>query len=262
MKLPLSVFIITKNEEDRIDKPIRSVIDWVDEVIVIDSGSTDKTVEVASALGARTVFNEWKGYGPQKVYGETLCRNEWLLNIDADEEISEALADEIKQLFASGEPQRKGYILRIMQVHRFQKKAFRFGPGTKQLRLYHRKHAGFKDSTIHDSVVMKNGEATAVLKNIVYHRSFRDYRHTVEKINFYSSMQAQDMLAKGRKPAMVMIIFITVFAFMKSYLLRRWFLYGMNGFEQSYLYSFSRLLRLMKARELWQEKKWNEKNSK
>ena len=87
-KLPLSVFIIAVNEADRIALTINSVRDWADEVIVIDSGSTDDTVAVAESHGARVVFNEWNGYGPQKVFGETLCRNDWLLNLDADEEVT------------------------------------------------------------------------------------------------------------------------------------------------------------------------------
>src|SRR4030042_3183310 len=103
-KLPISVFIIAKNEADRISVAILAVRDWVDEVIVIDSGSSDDTVAVSVSLGARVVFNEWRGYGPQKVFGESLCSNEWLLNLDADEEISPQLGTEIRALFGQGEP--------------------------------------------------------------------------------------------------------------------------------------------------------------
>ncbi|MBC8523144.1 glycosyltransferase family 2 protein, partial [PVC group bacterium] len=98
-RLPISVFIIAKNEADRIPLAIASVIDWVDEVIVIDSGSDDETVSVSESLGARVIFNEWEGYGPQKVFGETLCNNDWLLNIDADEEITPSLRNEIERVF-------------------------------------------------------------------------------------------------------------------------------------------------------------------
>jgi glycosyltransferase involved in cell wall biosynthesis len=98
-RLPLSAFIIAKNEADRIPAAIKSVVGWVDEVIVIDSGSEDETVAVAESLGARVVFNEWPGYGLQKRFGEDQCRNDWLLNLDADEEITSALAAEIKAKF-------------------------------------------------------------------------------------------------------------------------------------------------------------------
>ena len=96
---PLSVFIIAKDEEDRIPESIKSVIDWADEVIVIDSGSKDKTVAISEEFGASVIYNEWNGYGPQKVFGEGKCRNDWILNIDADEAISPKLKEEIQQLF-------------------------------------------------------------------------------------------------------------------------------------------------------------------
>lgn len=251
--LPISTFIIAKNEEDRISYTIKSVRDWVDEVIVIDSGSTDNTVTVSEELGARVVFHKWEGYGPQKKYGETLCRNSWLLNLDADEEISAELANEIKELFKAGEPEIKGYIFRIMLLYRFQKKLPFIGAGTKQLRLYNRDYAGFKDAYVHDSVVMKFGEAR-LLKNPVIHRCFRSHSHNIEKINFYSTMQAQDFFNRGRNPSTLLIIFTPVIAFFKSYFFRRYIFYGLDGFIYSWNYAFARLLRLAKARELFKEK--------
>src|SRR5438132_13638376 len=98
-RLPISAFIIAKNEADRIARAILSVRDWVDEVIVIDSGSTDNTVALSESLGARCMFNAWSGFGPQKVFGETQCRNKWLLNLDADAELTPACAAELKALF-------------------------------------------------------------------------------------------------------------------------------------------------------------------
>ncbi len=89
--LPLSVFIIAKNEADRIGATIRAVRDLTDDVVVIDSGSTDGPKAVAEGLGARVIFNAWPGYGLQKRFGEEQCRHEWLLNIDADEELSPTL---------------------------------------------------------------------------------------------------------------------------------------------------------------------------
>src|SRR5256885_10385490 len=115
-RLPISAFIIAKNEADRIGRAILSVRDWVDEVIVIDSGSADDTVKVAESLGARTTFNAWRGFGPQKVFGESLCRNRWLLNLDADEELTQAGAEEIRALFARGEPDDKVFAIRFDEL--------------------------------------------------------------------------------------------------------------------------------------------------
>jgi glycosyltransferase involved in cell wall biosynthesis len=258
-KLPISVFIIAKDEADRIPKPILSVIDWVEEVIVIDSGSIDKTVEVANSLGAKTVFNVWKGYGPQKVYGENLCKNKWLLNIDADEEITPELRDEIISLFANDQPPLTAYKIVIKDMDRFAKKTSRFAPMHNQIRLYNLDNAGFKDSTVHDSVVLKPGHAGSIgqLKGTMNHRTFRSYAHAVEKINRYSGMQAEDMFRRGRRPSALRLIVEPCFAFLKGYFIKRNWLRGMDGFVEAIIYAFGRTLRLAKARELWKERESN-----
>src|SRR5918998_2158533 len=111
--LPVSVFIIAKNEADRIGDTIRAVRDLTDDLIVVDSGSTDGTQAVAETLGARVIHNAWPGYGPQKRFAEELCRHPWLLNLDADEVVPPDLAAEIRGLFMDGEPGRQAYRIRI-----------------------------------------------------------------------------------------------------------------------------------------------------
>lgn len=254
--MSISVFIIAKDEADRISKPINSVKGWVDEVIVIDSGSTDGTVAVAESLGARVVHNEWKGYGPQKVFGETLCRNNWLLNLDADEEITPQLRDEILALFAKGEPEKEAYAMRIKVMSRFDHQPRHFAPAHNQIRLYRRDRAGFKDSTVHDSVVPKEGVECRIgqLQQIVLHRSFRSYRHAVEKINRYSGMQAEDMVNRGRVPSPLRIVVEPFISFLKGYFHKRYCFLGLDGFVEAWLYAFARTLRLVKARELAKER--------
>jgi glycosyltransferase involved in cell wall biosynthesis len=256
MKLPISVFIIAKNEADRIPKPLLSVIQWADEVIVIDSGSDDGTLGVAETLGAKTVFNAWKGYGPQKVFGETLCRNKWLLNIDADEEITKELSDEIAAIFAKGEPACQAYKMKIRILSRFARYPAMFAPTHNRVRLYHSDYAGFKDSTVHDSVVLKENKGGKIgqLQNIVLHRSFRSYTHAIEKINRYSSMQAHDMLKHGRKPSVLRIITEPFLGFAKGYFAKRYCFMGLDGFIEGVIYAFARTIRLAKARELWKER--------
>ncbi len=246
-KLPISVFIIAQNEADRIPLTIRSVRDWVDEVIVIDSGSTDDTVKVAESLGATVTFNEWRGYGPQKVFGETLCRNDWILNLDADEEITPELASEIQALFA-GEPPCSAYRLRILPLYSFQDKGHKWTATHRPVRLYRKLQAGFKDSTVHDSVVVHGG-ATGSLKGMVNHRSFRSLAHHVEKVNSYSSAQAEDRYRRGRNPSGFELVVVPVLAFVKQYLLRREFVNGIDGVIISYMYAFQRFIRLAKTRE-------------
>jgi glycosyltransferase involved in cell wall biosynthesis len=248
--LPISVFIIARNEADRIPLAIASVRDWVDEVHVIDSGSDDDTVKVSEALGARAHFRAWTGYGPQKVYGESLCRNDWLLNIDADEEISPALRDEIVALFAAG-PRHTAYTVPILPLYNFQERAHPLTAHHHPVRLYRKSCAGFKDSTVHDTVVVRDGP-TGHLRGMVNHRSFRSLTHHVDKVNSYSSAQAEDRFTKGRAPSFAALLLTPPLAFLKSLILRREILNGIDGVVVSYMYAFQRFIRLAKTRERFQ----------
>ncbi|CAA9321253.1 MAG: Possible glycosyltransferase 2 fused to TPR-repeat domain, partial [uncultured Microvirga sp.] len=99
--LPISIFLIARNEADRIGDVIRAVRDLSDDIVVVDSGSTDGTQSVAEALGARVIFNPWKGFGPQKRFAEEQCRHEWLLNLDADEVVPPKLKAEIREAYGT-----------------------------------------------------------------------------------------------------------------------------------------------------------------
>lgn len=248
-KPPISVFVIAKNEADRIGLTLDSVKDWADEVIVVDSGSQDDTVAVSEALGARVVFNAWRGYGPQKVFSEGLCRNDWLLNLDADEEVSPELAAEIRDLFARGEPLHGAYTLPILPLYPFQETGHRWTAFHHPVRLYRRSRAGFKDSAVHDSVVVREG-SVGHLKGMVIHRSFRSLTHHVDKANEVSSLRAKDLFDKGRNPSGLSLLLVPLFAFLKSYFLRREFVNGLDGIVVSHMYAFQRFIRLAKAREL------------
>ncbi len=247
-KIPLSVFIIAKNEADRIPVVIRAVRDWVDEVIVIDSGSTDDTVAVSEALGARVLFHAWRGYGPQKVFAEQQCRNAWLLNLDADEEISPRLGEEIRALFNSGEPSCTAYTLPILPLYPFQDSGHAWTAFHHPVRLYRKDMAGFKDELVHDTVVVHEGRI-GHLKGMVLHRSFRSLAHHVEKVNGYSSAQAEVLAARGRDPGLLALLLTPIFAFFKQLILRREFVNGVDGIVVSYMYAFQRFIRLAKTRE-------------
>ena len=256
-KLPLSVFIIACNEEDRIPYAIHSVKEWVSEIIVIDSGSKDQTIAVSESLGAKVVQHDWQGYGPQKVYGESLCTQDWVLNIDADEAITPALATEIQSLFADGAtPACQAYHIPIRIMPRFASKLRWWYPSNDPIRLYRKGVAGFKDAYVHDSVVIHEtaaGSKIGHLRHDMEHRCFRSYSHALEKINFYSTMQAEDMVNKNRIPSVWRILVEPVAAFVKAYLLRRYCLLGIDGIVESLIYSTARTLRLAKARERFLE---------
>lgn len=253
---PISVFIITKNEADRIGNVIKMAAKIADEIIVIDSGSVDETVKISSALGAKVIFNAWNGYGAQKIFGELQCRNKWILNLDADEELSPELCDEITRVFADKIADAvAGFKIKIVNKFPFEQRPKKLAYYYNQIRLYNIDFAGFKNSTVHDSVVLKSPHQQQILQlnNIVYHQSFRSYSHWLDKINSYSSMQAKDAFEKNKCPSIVKVFLTPTLAFLKAYFVRRYFIYGVNGIIYSYIFAFSRFVKMIKIREMYRK---------
>ncbi|MEY3196826.1 MAG: hypothetical protein RLZZ59_192 [Pseudomonadota bacterium] len=258
----ISAFIITKNEEKRIARAINSIKSFVDEIIVVDSGSTDDTVKIAKKLGAKTYFNEWPGYVAQKAYAESLCKHDWILNIDADEEISSRLQNEIEYIFSSQvQDQYKAYKIKVTILHRFDKKPRLFAPYNSVVRLYNKNFASFKNSTAfstRDSVTLNDGvdsnRAILTLYNSAYHYSGISLTQLTSKANFYSDEQAKDMLKNGRKPSKARVYIEFIRCFLKAFIARRYFVFGYYGFIDSIIFAFARFLRMAKARELFEEK--------
>ncbi|WP_306141164.1 glycosyltransferase family 2 protein [Roseibium sp. MMSF_3412] len=249
-RLPLSAFIISKNEADRISRPIESVIGWVDEVIVVDSGSTDDTVAVAEGLGARVVHHDWKGYGPQKRYGEEQCRNDWLLNLDADEEVTPELADEIKSKFADNSyTNADGWRIMIRDMYAHEIAPAPWAYGYHQIRLYDRRKGRFSASTVHDTVRPEEGAEINDLAGIMAHRSIRSLDFQVGKYNRYSGMQVEDMRTRGRTLRRSRLLTEFPVSFFKAYFVRKYRKYGWWGFILSVNYAHARFLRVAKAYE-------------
>ncbi len=249
-RLPLSVFIIARDEADRIARPIESVRDWVDEVIVIDSGSTDGTVETAENMGARAVFNPWPGYGPQKRFGEDQCRNDWILNLDADEEITPELSTEIQAKFADGSYlDADGWRIMIRDIYAHEAEPAPWAYGYHQIRLYDRRRGRFSQSTVHDTVRPEPGAKIANLKGIMAHRSIRSLEFQVGKYNRYSDMQVADLQTHGRKLPRMRLLTEFPTAFIKAYFVRRYRKYGWWGLILSINYAHARFLRVAKAYE-------------
>ena len=253
----ISAFIITKNEAARIERAINSVKDIADEVIVVDSESTDETVAIAERLGAKVVVKPWLGYVGQKSFAETLCKNDWVLNIDADEELSKELQDEIEYIFASNnQAQYPAYQIKFLIVHRNDKHPRIFAPCNRFIRLYDRKFASFSNtinSTTHDSVVFnKDVDSTNKIYKLneeAYHYSGTSIEQLVAKANFYSSEQAKDLIKQNKKPSNIRIATEMIWWFVKAFFIRRYFVFGFDGFVDSMIFAFARFLRLAKLRE-------------
>ncbi len=248
-RLPVSCFIIARNEADRIGFTIKSVKDWVSEIIVVDSGSSDETVRVSESLGARVFSHEWQGYGLQKRFGEEQCKNDWLLNLDADEVVTPELAVEIAALFSHGTPLLTGFFLKVRDLLPGERKLAPFAHTNHCLRLYDKNKARFSDSPVHDTVMVREGE-TGLLQHPVLHKSFRSLAHMLDKLNNYSTAQAVEMQKKPMAFARTRLVFEVPVVFFKPYILRLYILRGWRGFTYSMVYAYGRFIRIAKYIEL------------
>jgi glycosyltransferase involved in cell wall biosynthesis len=254
----ISAFIIAKNEANRIAKAIHSLKKIVDEIIVIDSGSTDDTVKIAEDIGARVIFNEWPGYVKQKSFGEKLCKHDWILNIDADEELSTELQDEIEFIFRSNNQDHYiAYRISVVIMYRNELRPRLLAPSNKVIRLYNRHYSSFSNvtkTTTHDAILFDPGINPAGrvhdLNGVAYHFSGTSIEQLVAKANFYSSEQARDLEKLGRTPPKIRVVFEMLSCFLKAFFIRRYFVFGFDGFVDSMIFAFARFIRLAKAREI------------
>jgi glycosyltransferase involved in cell wall biosynthesis len=248
--LPISCFIIAKDEANRIDRAISSVLNWVDEVVVVvDASSSDDTQSVARRLGARVVENAWPGYGAQKRFAEDLCRNQWLLNLDADEAVTPPLEKEIRALFARGEPVAGGYRIFIAEVLSFEDNPARWGHGLWQIRLYDRRKGRFSESPVHDTVRYAENVKLGKLKCHIAHRSNLSLSFAIAKWNLYTDAQVADLRARGRRFGRSRLVTEFPIAFLKAYFLRRYFVRGWWGWTSAVDYAYFRHMRVVKAYE-------------
>ena len=258
-RLPISVYIVAQDEEDRIHHTIASVRDWVEEVIVIDSGSADGTVALSESMGARVLERDWPGYGPQKVYGESLCAQPWAMPLDADEEVSPRLRELIFAAFRDGEPEEAAFELPLVLQLPFAKK---LPPAAKKfwrIKLYDRRRAKMNpestpDDPLDDTVKVSDGRVGR-LDGPLVHRCFKSISHHIAKNNQYTTDQAEDLFRKRRKPNAIKLVLEPVLAFLKAYVMRREFLRGLDGVVVSQIYAFQRFSRLAKLREMYQRER-------
>ncbi len=238
---PVSCTIIAKNEADRIGGAIKSVAGLVDEVVVIDSGSTDGTQALAESLGARVVHNDWVGYGPQKRFAEEQAKNDWVLILDADEWLSVSLFDELSELLAQG-PTATTYKMRVTIVYPQRETPLPFANSTICLRLYDKSAARFADSLTHDNVPGQSD--TILLKGRIYHKSFRALADVVRKELAYFELQAKEK-HKSRLELSLRLPFEFPLHFFRYYILDRHIFGGLYGFALATTIAFMRFMRLV-----------------
>lgn len=247
--LPLSVFIIAMNEADRIGDTIRAVRDLTDDLVVVDSGSTDGTQAIAAALGARVIHHPWPGYGPQKRFAEEQCRHTWVLNLDADEVVPPELAAAIRDTFAAVEASRDAYRLGIAEIFPGERRPHPWAYTLWPVRLYRLDRGRYSPSLVHDRVDLLPGARVGRLRPPIHHFSVRSLGDQVEKLNRYSDQQADDLDLRGVTIPAWRIFAEFPAAFLKAYFGRRHFVRGGYGFLTAMNYAIARHLRVAKHYE-------------
>lgn len=239
----LSVFLIVRNEAARLPRTLEAVREIADQIVVVDSGSTDGTVALAQAAGAETAFRSWTGYGAQKRFAEDLCRHDWRLNLDADEVVTPALAEEIRALLAAGAAPA-AYEVRILNVYPGDSEPRPFANDYRVVRLYHREAGRYRDHPLFDRVETRG--APGRLRAPIHHFAFLTWHGLVEKENAYSSFQAETARDKPMWLLRLRLVTEGPWVFCKSLILRRHVFGGWKGVAFSGVIAFARWLRIVK----------------
>ena len=242
-KAPISAFVITRNEAARLGRTL-AALDWVDQLVVVDSGSDDATTDIARAAGAEVYHRDWTGYGPQKVHAQTLCRHDWLLNVDADEVVTPALATEIRSAI-QGPP--RGFRIRILNVYPGDARPRPLANDYNVVRLYHRDVGGYSDHPLFDRVQMQG--TPGQLKAPIHHHPLVSWHHFVDKENRYTTYNAQTSRGRNRALMTARLFVQMPLSFLKFYLLHGHILGGWKGFMFALTASFARTLRIAKMLE-------------
>jgi glycosyltransferase involved in cell wall biosynthesis len=246
MRQPLSVTIITLNEAAHIAAALDSA-SFADEILVVDSGSSDGTADIARAKGVRVLTREWTGYVEQKNFAAEQASHDWIFSLDADERIPPPLAEEIRGILAA-DPPHHGYRVPRVTFHLGRWiRTTDFYPDY-QTRLYDRRHARWRGRYVHESVSVDG--PSGQLKNDLQHYSFADLRDQIKRINHYSTLSAKQMYEAGRRTGPVEILVHPPAAFLRNYILRRGFLDGTAGLTISLVNAWSVGLKFMKLWEL------------
>jgi len=242
----ISVAIITKDEGANIRDCLESVV-WADEIVVVDSGSTDKTREICQNFKARFYSEEWKGFSRQKNSAIEKTRNEWVMSLDADERVTPALRQEIAKVLEQ-DPFCDGYYI--------ARKNFFRGHWIRRcgwypdfnLRLFRKSRGRFQERTVHERVEIQ-GELS-YLKNPLEHKTYRTLSDFLQRMDRYSTLAAKEMQKEGREYRFYDAFFRPPFTFLQMYLLRAGFLEGYRGFLLSVLYSFYTFSKYSKLKEI------------
>lgn len=225
---PLSVTIIALNEEKNIARAIESVRAFAQEVLVVDSGSTDQTTQVARHLGARVLTNPWRGYGQQKNFAQSQAAHDWILNIDADEEVSPELAIEIQQVLERDEGKAiRGYL--IPRLSKYLGRWIRHGGWypNRLLRLANRTYGSWSEPEVHEEWILSG--AVLPLRYDLFHYPFLDIQDQISTNLRYSMQGSQALRKMGKRRSLRLLIWKPLGKFIETFIIKRGFRDGIPG---------------------------------
>jgi glycosyltransferase involved in cell wall biosynthesis len=222
----ISVVIITKNEEKNIRRCLKS-IQWADEIVIVDSGSTDRTLDICQRYNCKIISTQWLGFGKTKQLAINSAKYDWVLSIDADEEISTELGNKIKEIFLR-EPTYNGY--KVKRISYYLDKQIKHSGWGKEykLRLFNRNYGNFNEKPVHETVILK-GE-TGIIKEPILHYPYPTIKVHLEKMSLYAQIFAEEEFKKGKRSSIAIAVSRGVSKFIKMYLLQFGFLDGKMGF--------------------------------
>lgn len=221
----LSVTVITKNEAANIRQCLESV-SWADEIIVVDGGSTDGTANICREYTDKVFHQDWLGFGPQKNRALDHATGEWILSLDADERVTPQLRKEIERAMA--QDRFDAYVM--PRLSQYCGRFMRHGGWWPDhvLRLFKRGKARFSDVRVHEQV--ETSGAVGTLASPLLHHSFSNFEQVLHKVNQYSTEGAQMLAARGKQASLFQAVLHGLWAFCRTYVLRRGFLDGRHGF--------------------------------
>lgn len=223
--LPISVVLITLNAAASLAATLASVADWVDDIVVLDCGSQDDTLTIATRFGARIIHQPWLGFGRQKQAAVAAARYDWVLCLDADECVSPALAVSLQELF----PQPTAHVYRLARCNRFLGRWLKYGEGYPDwcVRFFHRDFAHWSDDAVHEKVLTQ--ASILSLRGDLSHYSAESLHDYLNKQNQYTSLQAQALVAAGKKINLAHLLISPLLRFIKFYLIKQGWRDGMAG---------------------------------
>jgi hypothetical protein len=241
------VVIITLDAAAQLDACLESVA-FADEIVVLDSGSTDGTGELALGRGARVIVGPWLGFGPQKNHAVSLARHDWVLCLDADERVTPALHQSIEQALTAAASGPRAW--RMARANRFLGRVLRHGEGYPDwsLRLFHRGHGRWSEDAVHEKVLVDGPVGT--LDGDLMHDSAETLEAYLAKQNRYTTLQAGQLAARGERASWSRIALSPLLRFIKFYLVRRGFLDGVPGLVHILVGCFNSMMKYAKLREL------------